>query len=613
MATNTGIEVTALRPAASAGDFYVRPEAKNSGIAQGLERLAGTMAKKQRAEDKARAEYLSLSDSLDFSNVEAIQNMEAYAHESPGVIARMSELRGLKAGYQYGAATKDAWNEWKVTAPEDGSGIEEFFARQKEPLAQALSGNKYMVAGAMNRISEVESSLRAQHSSYLDSRIRGEASQLLDQNLGEIMLAVTSGTKTEADGILEVEEMITTTASTGVISRAEANENSFSSYIKAYKGTGNWFARKLAEHSVYARGPNGKKVTNINAITALAEADDYVAADAARKTAMAEASLIKERKVAKLQAKTEVASLLGGDNFYSFSNEEIQKYQGMGYDRTEIQTLQDSFISGAQQSESPVMADEFREVVSDIKNAAGTTAGPMDIDDLNQMINDKKIHPDRYQSLVTMIDSAQKVDTVLNNSVSAGARKDWLTSIAGDSPSTDPETGRIKLRLTNSWNAEVFREVSVFEKANGVAMDEADIYEMNQRIQQKFSGEYEAEKTDTRNFNDHNRTRKAVLEVSRTEMGAVDNAFFSSFGDQPATASFMFTSSKPVLKAAMLEGFMTPLTVSGDTLPAYQWLELTYGKGALARWHNEFGGGKADLGKMSRSDWAVWSAKYATD
>ena len=623
MATNTGIEVTALRPAASAGDFYVRPEAYDPSVANGLARLSGTMNKKQNAEAKAEAEYLTLSENLDPSNVKAIRNMDAYAHKSLAVQARVAELRGAKAGNLFASESRNAWNEWKDSSSADGGDFEGFFAERKAKLAQELGGNKYMIAGAMGRMREVESSLRAQHGSYLDSRLRQETSILMDQEIGGILLAVSQGHMTRDAGRIQVEQSINDTAGTGVISRSEATKNSFNSFVKSYR-QGNWFARELAEKSVYATGPNGKSVTNIKAIQALEDADDYVAAEKESNEATDAAALVTQQKQAKIDAKNEVAARLGQNPFQTFGAEDIQKWQGMGYDRVDIKGLQAAYVEGAGRIEDPTQEEAYQELIADIKNAAGTIAGPMSIDDINAKMQDFSIHSDRYQTLVSAVDSAMKVNTVLSDSEASLGRKNWVTSIAGDFNDTDPETGRIKLGLINDWNAEVHREVLLFEKANGTRMDSSDIYEMNGRIAQKFENRYADEKLKTNQFKDHNRLLKSIVESSRSLRDAQNDSIRSSEDSELVlaglslvtkryTASEMFRSTNASLRASMSRGLLTPHTIGDETKPAHKWLTSMYGEGSVARWFDEFGGGVTSNGEIKRSEWQSWTEGTAAN
>jgi hypothetical protein len=424
MATNTGIEVTALRPAASAGDFYVRPEAQNSGIAQGLERLAGSMSKKKELEDKARAEYLSLSDSLDATNVDALHNMQMYAHESPAVQARILELRGQKLGNKFGTDAKAAWNEWKTTAPADGTGIEEFFSKQKESLAQSLNGNKFMVAGAMGRMREVESSLRAQHSSYLDSRIRGDAVVLMDENLGSIMLSVQEGSLSRESGLIEVQSIIDDTVNTGVVSRPEAAKNTFDSFIAAYKQTNNWFARELAEKSIYATGPNGKKVTNIKAIAALEAADDYIADEQAREEREAATAAIAQQKVDVQTA---------WNNYYTFtaSNpnkpvppEMIVALTGAGVSMSTINTQRKAVM----EKDDILYNDTFKQnsiaVLAQIQNGMFNPAGSgINLNTMAEMLGAGFLHPDDATSVMAAIKTAENSTPLLHSVETKGFKK----------------------------------------------------------------------------------------------------------------------------------------------------------------------------------------------
>ena len=150
MATKTGNEVTALRPAAQSGDFYVRPDQTPSGIEEGLARLADTKSKQQKLEDKATAENLHISDSL--NNADSIHDFSAYTQESPGVIAHLKELRGKSFANKWRTESEDAYNKWRMEANETGTDFPTFMAERKTQVADGLQGDRCMTSGALGAI-----------------------------------------------------------------------------------------------------------------------------------------------------------------------------------------------------------------------------------------------------------------------------------------------------------------------------------------------------------------------------------------------------------------------------------------------------------------------------
>ena len=504
MATNTGIEVTALRPAASAGDFYVRPEAQNSGIAQGLERLAGSMSKKKEQEDKARAEYLSLSDSLDATNVDALHNMQMYAHESPAVQARILELRGQKVANRFGTDTKAAWNKWKTTAPADGTGIEQFFSTQKESLAQSLNGNQYMVAGAMGRMREVESSLRAQHSSYLDSRIRGDAVSLMDENLGSIMLSVQEGSLSRESGLIEVQSIIDDTVNTGVVSRPVAAKNTFDAFIAAYKQTNNWFARELAEKSIYATGPNGKKVTNIKAIAALEAADDYIADEQAREDREAATAAIAQQKVDVQTA---------WNNYYTFtaSNpnkpvppEMIVALTGAGVSMSTINTQRKAVM----EKDDVLYNDAFKQnsiaVLAQIQNGMFNPAGSgINLNTMAEMIGEGFLHPDDATSVMAALKTAENSTPLLHGVETKGFKKQLVDRLKNSFMVQTPSNAALVEALEIEFDMAFIEKVEDHYSVEGAVKPtteqlrvylkeaKADIQESQAAVKQKALENYE--------------------------------------------------------------------------------------------------------------------------
>jgi hypothetical protein len=295
MATNTGIEVTALRPAAQSGDFYVRPDQTPSGIEEGLARLANTKSKQQQIEDKATAENLHISDSL--NNADSIHDFSAYTQESPGVIAHLKELRGKSFANKWRTESEDAYNKWRMESNETGTDFPTFMAERKTQLADVLQGDRFMTSGALGVINETEYGMRAKHRSFLDTRMRTEVKSQMGQSIDTDMASINAGTMTIQQVADNTEAMVLTAHATGGMTKAEGNKMVFDHAITKYVSTQDENYLLLARVSRFATG--GGKAINTNAESVIQQATDQVVArrEAVQRGLAVEAKNAKDKAV----------------------------------------------------------------------------------------------------------------------------------------------------------------------------------------------------------------------------------------------------------------------------------------------------------------------------
>ena len=418
MATNTGIEVTALRPAAQAGDFYVRPEQSNSGIQQGLERLAGVNHKKQTEEDKATAERMFLEDSLDYTNVEAIRNFDAYAHLSPAVQLRVAELRGNSVGVQWSNESNDAYNTWLPTSKGDGSDFNDFAQTQRRNLIEKLGDNKYMISGALSVLNETEHNLRSRHRQQLDARIREEAIQGMDVKVGSIVNSFALNTIDGKTALAQIEENIADTVGTGVVSRGETTKRVFDALLTEYvNGNLGEKALLLAQSSVYATGPGGTKVTNTQAKaainTAIVQRSNRLDALEAKRAGVAEAS----RKQYKVDASLLMNTQLGANANHDWTDEELGIFAKAGINMTTIHEQQAAWIhrkSFTVTEPQTVAANKMRQVLE--KNYGNPNFDlEHEFEMLDLAVRSGKVHPDQLTALTEVITSIDRSKSHLHS------------------------------------------------------------------------------------------------------------------------------------------------------------------------------------------------------
>ena len=341
MATNTGIEVTALKPSARAGDYYVRPDQTPSGIEQGLARLAGTMSKKQKEEDKATAENLHISDSL--NNANDIHDFTAYAHESAGVVAHLKELRGRSYAHKWRTETENAYKEFAATSDEQGGDYHSFMAERKSVLAESFKGDRFMIAGAMSVMNEADQNMRAVHRQYLDARMRTNTSNELDANVDVHMASFLSGNKTIQTVATDIDDMVQTAHLTGGITNSKGNEQVFNRAVAKYKETGDYNYYRLASQLKFAKGKNG--TVNTKAESVLGDAFEHVEYEAQKAQTLSDQQAEKQKKIDIQDAWNTINAKFFDNPNYNVTAEDSRSLTVLGIKQTAINAVRDSYAT----------------------------------------------------------------------------------------------------------------------------------------------------------------------------------------------------------------------------------------------------------------------------
>ena len=414
MATNTGIEVTALRPAAQAGDFYVRPEQYNSGVQQGLARLAGTMQKKQTVEDKARAEELYISDS--FKGAEDLHNFEAYTQESPAVIANLKELRGRSYANQWRTKVEGEYNEWRMNSNETGMDFHEFMAERKTELADTLQGDRFMTSGAMGIINEAEHNMRSAHRSFLDQRTRVEVQEQMGENVSAYMSSMKVGDLNIGDAAKQVDDMVQLAHDTGGLHRSEGNKQMFEYAVAKYKATGDYDFMLLAQNLKFAKGAKGH--VNAKAQLVLDQARDQVEAESYQRSQREAARNASALKTETQQAWNVVNMKLIKDANAELAPEDILSLTTRGVKMSTIMSVRTAFQNAGDIAVTDQHTKYKGAVLSAIKASAYNPRGnEVTYSQINEMVEQDLIHPDDMATLVGALDTAEKVNPILNDSL----------------------------------------------------------------------------------------------------------------------------------------------------------------------------------------------------
>jgi len=426
MATNTGIEVTALRPAASAGDFYVRPEAYDPSVANGLARLSGTMNKKQKVEDKLTAENLHISDSL--NNAKDIHDFSAYAHESAGVVAHLKELRGRSYANRWRTDTENAYKEFAANSDEGGGDYHDFMASRKAELAEAFNGDRFMISGAMGVMAEADQNMRAVHRQFLDQRMRTNTKTELDSQVDVYMDSFKKGNLRIQDVASQIDDAVQTAHNTGGITNTKGNESVFLATVQKYKTTGDPNYLLLAGKLKFARGKQGSVNTKSEAI--LSEAFEYVEYESEKE----QNSLDKAQAKALAQAKVDSQKVVNDkwlkDRDYNPSKEEIQALLDSGHTIMQINSQRNAWATSANTTRTEehtiAAANVIDKINSNIFNPNGV---PVTSDSIQEMLGSKQIHPNDLATINQALKTAQAVTPLLNRPAINTFRKDMVDKL----------------------------------------------------------------------------------------------------------------------------------------------------------------------------------------
>ena len=454
MATNSGIEVTALRPAAQAGDFYVRPDQTPSGIGEGLARLANTKSKQQKIEDKATAENLHISDSL--NNADSIHDFSAYAHESAGVIAHLKELRGKSFANKWRTESEDAYNKWRMDSNETGTDFPTFMAERKTQLADVLQGDRFMTSGALGVINETEYGMRAKHRSFLDTRMRTETKAQMGDSIDSDMASINAGTMTIQQVADNTEAMVLTSHATGGMTKAEGNKMVFEHAITKYVSTQDDNYLLLARISRFATG--GGKAINTTAESMIQQATDRVVA---RRESVARGLAVEATTATALAVQeswNDVNDFLYKTPHKPLPPEMIYALTSNKISMVTINGVQDAFQDNAEVGTEKRQhhTDFFNIVLADIKDSAYNPNGNNVTNaKIFTMIAEGKLHPDDAATLINSLDQSNKVTPVLKQPIVTNFKSDITRALENSTMYKSKGNADAVAQLGRSFDAEM--------------------------------------------------------------------------------------------------------------------------------------------------------------
>jgi len=586
MATNTGIEVTALRPAASAGDFYVRPEAYDPSVANGLARLSGTMNKKQNAEAKIRAEEAALSESLDSGNVEALHNREAYAQESPAFMAYLSEIRGKNHASAMVSKLQSDWQEQRAGFDDTGADFESFLRENMSQTVEGFKGNRYMMAGASGVFAEATHNIRAQNRQYVDNRTRESLIVEFSNETGTTALALASGTMPYDVASATLEQSIQNIASVGGMTIGQASEKSFKELV-AFSATaegGSADVLKLINSHPYITGPDGNKPTRLEGIIMVDNAIQTRSNDAYQESERAYVQSERARDQSRQDTATTIQTMLIKDPTAKIPNALKSAYVSSG---GQLATLQSYEANALALSKKPVSVDHtegYNRVLSSIYKETYNPANRVTIDDILVEASLGFIHPSQVADLMQKVQQASQVAPLGEKREVTVARQRFVESIVGTSSEMSGATRKRGANLEIAFD-EGFRDaVSKWYEAGNDDPNFSQLTDMVSTLSQNLKGVADLETEDIK----ADVVRSSNIRKARKWAG-INVPYFGGpseedlIRDIAATKGAYDSIFNEILKDP-LQTMTYPPSMGSGKGPAIEWIDKQFGAGSADVW-----------------------------
>ncbi len=260
------LQVTALRPAASAMETYVRPEFERNAAA--ISRLTQSISATNDARSQQQAQIDGVRESM-AGGVTDPNDRTGWSTDPVYVAARL-EARGVQYGDQLLTQIQDNYNsEFKLGSSDDGRDLDAWLNEQFAPASEALGNNPFLLSGANSVLAGVQEKIRTTHLSYLDERAKKETATNMAFQVdrlihGKVQKTLPDGTQADMDIFDKIEGLnnyALELAATTHYTKGEANEAIFNSVVsqaESFDDAERGLAYlELAEQLMYAKAGDG--------------------------------------------------------------------------------------------------------------------------------------------------------------------------------------------------------------------------------------------------------------------------------------------------------------------------------------------------------------------
>jgi hypothetical protein len=430
------LQVTALQPAARAMDTYVRPEFESNAAA--ISKLTTSIQKTNDARAMQQAELDSVAEDLAFG-MDDVHEMREGHSQNKVYKAKLFELRGANFASEAQPHVYSAYEEFKLSAKEDGSDLAGFLHDQFAPLLAELngSGGQFLLAGASQTLQETKNKIIAEHQPFLDNRAHQETvvsmSLAVDRIVHQAPVYAGQGqhaTVSVEQRISNLDNLAVEFEQTTPIKKGEGNKLIFDSLMSmanaADPETSEMYLH-MARLVRYAKGKDGDvRPEAWEAISKQSLLNDsrQSGLDA---IALSQAAAAKLKKKADMQG--EIIEALGSDNadqvltpeFIAKANESEIGPEKLSAIVTAYHKLTDT--------ESPEQLETFNAMMADMDNNRYNPDAVFSSSTLLDALGAGQIHGSRIKEMRLNIQSHEKAGPILNNGVVTKPRNDFIKGL----------------------------------------------------------------------------------------------------------------------------------------------------------------------------------------
>ena len=457
------LQVTALRPAASAMETYVRPEFERNQAA--IDRLTKSIKATNDARSKQQAQIDAVQESL-AGGVSDPNDRTGWSTEPVYVAARL-EARGAQYGDQLLTNIQDAYNsDFKEGSRDDGADLDGWLNEQFAPASEALGDNPFLLVGANSVLQGVRTKIKDQHLAYLDERAKNESSFNIGFTVdriihGKVPLNNGDGTQSEMNFFQQVEALdnyAVQVATTTHHTKGSANEAIFTNVLMTAESMDDpemglnylLFAEQL-RFAKAGDGVNPKAAALIEAAETRLEA--RVAQDA---KAQADADKVKVQNNKREMTDSLVSSLieaneegtvlkLSADDYTRFANE-------ADMDATEVNKFVNSMQDSFKVNEKNNQRENWEQMSSYLNSLRGSPQGIKDAYlDVYGQISDGRLHHSRLKEAQSLIKELETAAPIIKHKILEDAKRVFIKSSVAREDEWDTDANALEKKYTDEW------------------------------------------------------------------------------------------------------------------------------------------------------------------
>ena len=530
------LQVTALRPAASAMETYVRPEFERNQAA--IDRLTKSIKATNDARSKQQAMIDSVQESL-AGGVADPKNTTGWSTDPVYRAARL-ELRGEQYGDQLLTQIQDAYNsDFKEGSRDDGADLDGWLNEQFAPASEALGDNPFLLAGANSVLQGVRSRIKNEHLAYLDERAKNEVGYTTGFTVDRIIhnkvpLNNGDGTQSEMNFFHKIEaldNLAVQMAATTHHTKGSANEAIFNNILMTAESIDdpemglNYLL--LAEQVRFAKAGDG---VNPKAAALIEAAETRLEAKVAQKEkAEADANSTKKKLAEKnmtlslvdnlIQANNEGTVLtLTADDYAKFANE-------ADMDATEVNKIVNSMQASFKVDEHKFQRENWQRLSSYLNSLRGSPQGLQNAySDVFKQISNGELHHSRIKEAQSLIKELETAAPIIKHRILEDAKRVFIKASVAREDEWDADANELEKKYTDEWyshlnqyiNEYYANEPEGFPSSNQLMQWAQDV---EAKMNQTYAAEMAVVKAGDEELATFNSNVKAELSASATRDG----------------------------------------------------------------------------------------------